>query len=66
MRVRMLVARVLQEAGRERPLSAGETYEVSDATGADLVACGAAVSLAVTAPPERKPATPPETKRRRS
>lgn len=39
----MRIPRTWQDKGQERPLSAGEFYDLPDAIGAALVATGAAV-----------------------
>jgi hypothetical protein len=64
MRIRMIAARILQEAGRERPLSVGVEYDAAEGVALDLIASGAATRGGL-APPETKPDAPPETKRGR-
>lgn len=78
MRVRMLIARSLQEAGCERPLSADREYDLSEVVAISLVATGAAkavrpvedpsadVCTAAVAPPEGRLLGAPETKIGRS
>lgn len=61
MRIRMVIAQRLQEAGAERPLSIGEVYDVSDVVGSSLIASGDAV-LAGPVVLETKPAAALETK----
>lgn len=43
MRVFITIACEWQDAGRQRPLSVGESYELPDAVAVDLVAMGLAV-----------------------
>jgi hypothetical protein len=68
MRVRMLRARVLQDAGKELPLDQGKVYDLVPAVALPLVATGAAeiadVAIVASAP-ETKPMRAPETKGRR-
>lgn len=79
MLVRMVAARVLQEAGRERPLSRGEAYDLADPVAAALIATGVATAVVQTSaledvssddtraqrPPEGRPLASPETKESR-
>lgn len=69
MRVKMLRARVLQDAGKERPLDLGCEYDLAPVVAVSFVATGAAVIVedvaAVSAAPETKPLRAPETKVRR-
>jgi len=54
MRVRMLAARFLQDAGAERPLSIGEVYELPDLVARRLLEAGEAEAVAPS-PDEQKP-----------
>jgi hypothetical protein len=62
----MLVARALQEAGRERRLDVGQVYDLADPVALALIATGAACRYTAVAPPEIKPDAPLETARRRT
>lgn len=67
MRVRMTRQRVLQDAGRERPLVVGVEYELPDPVAQSLVASGAAEAVveeerAARRAPETKPTRAPERK----
>ena len=66
MLIRMTRYRTLQDAGREKPLSVGEAYDLPEFVAQSLIATGAAVSLEARHPvvPEAKPMAPPERKRR--
>lgn len=65
MRVQMVVARSLQHAGAERPLSTGEVYELPDVVARALLESGDAVVVPV-GPQETKPdPTPLDVKRKR-
>jgi hypothetical protein len=64
MRIRMIAARTLQEAGCERPLSVGVEYDLAEGVALDLIASGAAAPAGLR-PPETKPDATPETKRGR-
>lgn len=65
MRVRMLVARSLQHAGAERPLSIGEVYELPSVVARRLLESGEAEPVPV-GPSETKPdQAPMDTKRKR-
>jgi hypothetical protein len=70
MRVRMIRPRRFMDAGLERPLDAGASYDLADVVARSLIATGAAVAdadaeAAAVAPPETKPFLPPETKHAR-
>ena len=54
MRVRMLAARFLQDAGAEQPLSIGEVYELPDVVARRLLEAGEAEPVA-PGPHEQKP-----------
>jgi len=41
----MRIGRVMQDAGRERPLVRGETYDLPDVVGMALIATGAGESI---------------------
>jgi hypothetical protein len=59
MRVRILRARSLQDAGAERPLRVGEAYDLPDVVAVALIANQSAVLIdnkAVMAAPENKSA----------
>lgn len=47
MRVLMLLARRYQDAGTERPLDRGQSYELPDAVAQSLIATGAAKAESV-------------------
>lgn len=65
MQIVMLIARYWQDAGIERPLSVGESYDLPDGVAAALIATGAAIRPLVA--PERVAAMgAPERKARRS
>jgi len=67
MQIRMLEDRWLQDAGMERVLRAGRSYDVAERVGRLFVGSGSASvdEVAGSRPPEAKPAFAPETKRRR-
>ena len=50
MLIQMRAAVRMQDAGAERPLSVGQTYEVADLVGRDLLATGRAVLAEMRAP----------------
>lgn len=54
MVVVMLIERVMQDAGAERPLHAGECYDLPDGIAAAFIATGTAKM------PDTKPDRPPE------
>jgi hypothetical protein len=63
MTVCMVAAREWQDAGIQRPLSVGMTYELPDNVALSLIATGAATRTTVhPALLETKPAFPQETK----
>jgi hypothetical protein len=49
--VRMRIGRVMQDAGRERPLARGERYDLPDPVAQALIATGAAVAEPAAAAP---------------
>lgn len=63
MLIRLTRYCVFQDAGREKPLYAGESHELPDNIAASLIATGRAVRVHL-AVPEAKPMAPPEIKRR--
>lgn len=50
MLIRMVVARVWQDAGRERPLGIGEVHDVPDPVGRQLLREGSAMHAQMAAP----------------
>jgi hypothetical protein len=50
MQIRMNRQRVLLDAGRERLLALGRTYDVADVVARQLIACGDAVEVRDDAP----------------
>lgn len=72
MRLLMRADRTFQDAGRERLLYRGETYDLPEIVAQAFLATGAAervdddpkppASAAARRAPERKPTFPPETK----
>lgn len=77
MHIRMLVARAIQDAGRQRPLSSGRVYDVPEVVAEGLVRDGSAelaegsaeapedANAAALRAPDTKPDLPLETKRGR-
>lgn len=70
MRIRMLRARVLSDAGIERPLDLGQEYDLPQIVAESLIATGAAEESEdvfeesrEAVAPEIRPMRPPETKR---
>ena len=64
MRVRMLRAERLQDAGVERQLSVGQAYVLPDLVAAHLVTRGVAIEDVAMDVPESKAVAPVESKRR--
>jgi hypothetical protein len=65
MKIRMRLQRVMQDIGRERPLVAGEVYDLTDRVARALIATGAAelADKADASSTDDKPARPAMVKR---
>lgn len=66
MQIRMLIPRVMQDAGRELQLHVGKVYELPTVVAQALVATGAAERVEtarVVKAPENTATAPPETRR---